>query len=98
MQKLLLLAAVSIGAIITFIDTRPGWDDTGISAVTIFLSCSLISAISPDRPWVWALAVGLWIPIIGIFVNHNNGSVLALVIAFAGAYIGMAARKITCVQ
>lgn len=94
-QNLFLLAALCAGAAITWLDQSPGWDDTGISAMLIVLSCGLLGAVSPKRPWLWALAVGLWIPIIGILRQHNFGSLLALVIAFAGAYLGMAVRKVS---
>ncbi|MCA9978901.1 MAG: hypothetical protein KC413_24240 [Anaerolineales bacterium] len=93
-QWLLLLAAVSVGVAITWLDQSPGWDDTGISAMLILLSSGLLGVISPKRPYLWALAVGLWIPVLGIIRQHNDGSLLALVIAFIGAYIGMAVRKL----
>ena len=94
MQRLLLLAAMSVGATLTWIDTRPGWDDTGISAMLIFLSCAAFGAISPRRYWLWALAIGLWIPLIEIVVKHTVASILALILAFAGAASGAAIRRV----
>jgi uncharacterized membrane protein len=93
-QWLLLLVAVSVGAAITWLDQSPGWDDTGISAMLVLISCGLLGVILPKRPYLWALAVGLWIPILGIIRQHNYGSILALVIAFVGAYVGTAVRKL----
>ena len=92
-QKKLFTLALILGLLITYVDTRPNWDDTGVSAMTIFVSCGLLGVMGPARPWLWALAVGLWIPILGITLKHNFGSLLALLIAFAGAYAGMAFRK-----
>ncbi len=88
MQKVLLVLAVIAGLLFAYIDSRPGWDDTGILAGAILLACGLISLIGFQRPWLLGLAVGAWIPLYGIVISHNPGSVLALVIAFVGAYAG----------
>jgi hypothetical protein len=52
----------------------------------------LIALIGYQRPWLLALAVGMWIPLRGIIVTHNYGSILALIIAFVGAYGGWVFR------
>ena len=39
MQKGLLMAAVALGGLVTYGDTRPTWDDTGVTAA-VFLTCS----------------------------------------------------------
>ena len=93
-QKIFFAIAMGLGLLITYVDTRPNWDDTGLSALAIFLSCGLLGVMGPARPWIWALAVGSWIPVFGIILKHNFGSLLALLIAFAGAYTGMVFRKI----
>jgi len=59
MQKTLFALGLGLGGLITYVDTRPNWDDTGVSALVIFLSCGLLGVTSPARPWLWALAVGL---------------------------------------
>jgi hypothetical protein len=94
MQRILFVIAIGLGLAIAYVDSRPNWDDTGITAVAILLSCALLGATRPTKPWIWALAVGLWIPLYGIAVSQNYGSLLALGVAFAGAYAGMALRKI----
>jgi hypothetical protein len=38
--------------------------------------------------------VGLWIPLFGISSSANYGSLLALAIAFVGAYSGMLVRRV----
>lgn len=45
-----------------------------------------------DAAWLFALAIGLWIPIFGVFRTHNYATLIALVMAFAGAYGGSALR------
>jgi hypothetical protein len=94
MQKLLLAIAVGVGSLIAYVDSRPNWDDTGITAAAIFVTCGLLTLASPSRPWLWGLAVGIWIPVLGIAMTRNYGTLLALLFAFAGAYAGMACRKL----
>ncbi len=86
--KLLVPLAVVLGLLIALVDSSPGWDDTGVSAAAVFACCGLLGALHPARPWLWALCVGLWIPALGIAFTHNYGSALALLVAFAGAYVG----------
>jgi hypothetical protein len=93
MQKILLPAALVIGLLIAYVDSRPNWDDTGITALAIFACCAVCGALEPKRSWLWALAIGMWIPVLAIITSRNYGSLLALVFSFAGAYMGMAGRK-----
>lgn len=92
MQKILLVVAVFSGLFITYVDSRPTWDDTGITAGAILLVCGLIALFGYQRPWLLALAVGAWIPLYGIIYSHNFGTIIALIIAFIGAYGGWAFR------
>jgi hypothetical protein len=48
------------------------------------------AAIGRDRPWLWALLVGLPTPILETVRDGNAGSWLALVFAAGGASIGWA--------
>ena len=92
MQKILIAIAIMAGLFFVYVDSRPTWDDTGILAGAILLTCGLIVVVGYQRPWLLALAVGAWIPLRGILVTHNYASLLALVIAFVGAYAGWAFR------
>jgi hypothetical protein len=96
MQKsiYLLIAALAFGFLVTYVDSRPNWDDTGVTAAAILLSCGLLGAAGPRQPWLWALAVGLWIPILGIVRTQNYASLLALGVAFIGAFAGMGLRRL----
>jgi fructose-specific phosphotransferase system IIC component len=40
------------------------------------------------KPWLIALAVGVWIPIYSIIFTQNVGSLLALLPGIIGAYTG----------
>jgi len=92
MQKVLLAAAIVLGGLITYVDTRPTWDDTGITAAALLVISSVLGFLGPDRPWLWALALGIWIPIVGVVRTQNYWTIVALVLAFLGAYTGVAVR------
>ncbi len=94
MQNLLLAAALLAGLFSAYVDSRPGWDDTGILAFGILIISGLITLLGARRPWLIALAVGIWIPLYWIFTTQNYGSLLALAFAFAGAYGGWLVRTI----
>ena len=85
MQKILLIVAMIAELFFAYIDSLLTWDDTGVLAGAILLTCRLISLLGFQRPWLLALAVGGWIPLRGIFITHNFGSILALVIALVAA-------------
>jgi hypothetical protein len=93
-QAVLLLLATALGILIAYVDSRPNWDDTGVTAGVVFLCCACLAAIYPKRPWLWALAVGMWIPIGAIIFKQNYGAWLALAVAFAGAYAGFGIRNL----
>ena len=65
-MQILVPAALVLGLLIALVDTSPGWDDTGVTAAAVFACCGLLSTLHPARPWLWALAVGMWIPALGI--------------------------------
>lgn len=94
MNKLVLPIAVSLGVAIAYVDSRPNWDDTGITAMVLFVASAMCGALWPGRPWLCALAVSVWIPLFGIAASGNFGSLIVLVFAFAGAYAGMGCRKV----
>ncbi len=92
MQKVLLAVALALGGLITYVDTLPTWDDTGITAAALLVISGVLGFLGPSRPWLWALALGVWIPIVGFVRTQNYWAMVALVLAFLGAYAGMAVR------
>ena len=90
-----LVSALILGLLIAWVDSRPTWDDTGISVGALLIVTVLLGLVAPERPWLWALAVGIWIPLFGIIAHANYGLLLVLIIAFAGAYAGALIRKIS---
>ncbi len=92
MQKILLAIAFLAGLFYAYVDSRPTWDDTGITVGVILLTCGILALIGFQRPWLLALAVGVWLPLYEVMTSHTYASLVALVIAFIGAYGGWAVR------
>jgi hypothetical protein len=99
MQKILLGLAILMGLLIAYVDSRPTWDDTGITAGTMLLSSGLLTLLGYRRPWLIALAIGLWTPLYETYVSGHfslPGVILLplfiLCITFVGAYAGWAVR------
>jgi hypothetical protein len=88
--KLLLLAllACAIGSGIGYIDSRPGWDDTGITAGMLLLSGLVFGAAMPRWAWLTGLALGAPVFIMNLTLHGNYGSALAIFIALLGAGLG----------
>ncbi len=95
--KMLFVTSLALGWLTAFVDSRPTWDDTGVLAFAILIACSVLGALGPKQPWLWAIVVGLWIPLHNIAVHHNYASLLALVFSLGGAYAGMAIRRMLLV-
>ena len=94
MQKALFVVGIAIGLLLAYVDSRPSWDDTGVTAGLLVIVSAMLGALAPQRPWLWALCVGLWIPLFGIYNTSNYGSLIALGFAFAGAYAGKFVRRV----
>ncbi|MFN2519703.1 MAG: hypothetical protein ABR525_01515 [Candidatus Limnocylindria bacterium] len=86
------LAALA-GLGVAYIDSRPTWDDTGITAGVLLIAAAASAAVAGRRPWLWALLVGVWTPAFEIALSHQLGSLVALVFAAAGAAGGHATAR-----
>jgi len=96
LHRALLPAAAALGLLIAYVDSRPSWDDTGISAGALMIAAGILGLIGPRRPWAWALGVGIWIPALAMVRSPAPGTLgmlLVLVFPFAGAYLGVAVRR-----
>jgi hypothetical protein len=91
--RTLAVLALAAGILIALVDSRPGWDSTGITAGALLLGAATASFEARDRPWLWALLIGLPTPIIEVIGSGNAGSILALGFAAAGAVIGWTLRR-----
>ena len=86
-------AALTLGLLIAFVDSSPGWDSTGITAGALLLAAGAAAFLGRTRPWLWALLVGLPTPIVEISASGATGSLLALVFASVGAASGWALAR-----
>jgi hypothetical protein len=93
--SLLFIIAFAFGLLIGWVDTRPTWDDAGITAAAIIIVTAPLGAIMPSRAWVWALTVGGCVLLLNtVLAGVNNRVMLALLISFIGAYAGVLIRRI----
>lgn len=91
---LLAVAATLIGLAVGYVDSRPAWDDTGITVSLILLTSAMISGLSGRRPWLWALLIGAWVPIFEFSGASGAGSLVALLVAAAGSAAGYALARV----
>jgi hypothetical protein len=57
-----LTASLLFGFAISWMDNRPNWDDTGVTAFALLLTGGAMGLLVPRRPWLWAIAIWLWLP------------------------------------
>ncbi len=94
LQKILAAIAIISGLLIAFVDSRPTWDDTGITVFALLVVSGLLGILGPKRPWLWALLVGIWLPLQYMITKHNFSLLVTLIFPFFGAYAGMLARNL----
>jgi hypothetical protein len=82
-------AAVIIGLGVGWLDSRPGWDDTGITVGMLSVAALGATLLAGGRrPWLWAALVAGWTPLIEIPATGQLASLAALVFAALGALTG----------
>jgi len=92
MQNILLAVAVVAGLFSMYVDSRPNWDDTGVLVLGILIISALITLLGHRRPWLIALAIGIWIPLRNIYLSHDLMMLIILLIPTVGAYLGWLLR------
>jgi hypothetical protein len=88
-----LTGALTCGACLAWMDSSPGWDDTGITVGLVLIGSAAFGALRPGWAWAAALAIGAWIPIVEIPGTGNLGALAAVAFAFGGAYGGALLRR-----
>lgn len=91
---LLAVAATLIGLAVGYLDSRPTWDDTGITVSLILLTSAMVSGLSGRRPWLWAALIGAWVPIFEFSGVSGAGSLVALLVAAVGSAAGYALARV----
>ena len=88
----LVLFAIAAGCLIAAMDTRPGWDDTGVTAGALFVASGLASALGV--PW-WLAPVLVAGPLLVAEIRGLGwGALLVIGISLAGVRVGAAARAV----
>jgi hypothetical protein len=80
--------AVVAGIAIGYMDSRPGWDDTGITAISLVLAGGIAASVAGRLPWMMAIATGMWVPLLELNSLASGGPLAALVFAAIGAAFG----------
>jgi hypothetical protein len=97
LNRVLFVVAVSLGMMIAYVDSRPTWDDTGITVFSLVFSGAVLGAAGPQRPWLWALGVGVWIPAYQIMGARSlatlGGALIIVAFPMVGAYCGLFCRR-----
>ncbi len=93
MQKALLIIAAFIGIMIAYIDSRPTWDDAGITAGALLLGAAVVGLFIRRHPWLYGISIGMWIPLVQIYHSHDFRILVILLIPLIGAYAGWGCRK-----
>jgi len=94
MQRILLAAAMVVGLLIAYVDSLPKWDDTGITVFALVFCGGILGLIIRRRPWLYGLAVGLWLPLRAIILTHDARFVVVLAFPLAGVYAGWGLQKL----
>ena len=87
------VVAIGLGLAIAWMDSRPGFDATAITAGSLLVTGGIAAFISRRRPWLWALAAGAWVPVFEIRDAAMLAPLAALVFAGVGAGIGWFASE-----
>ena len=95
MEVAFLLLALGLGFAIGWVDTRPTWDDAGITVAAILIVAAAFGLLMPRRAWVWGLAVGIGTPLLNFALHGDLRALVALPVAFLGSYAGAIVRKAT---
>ncbi len=90
MQKILFVIALAAGLSIAFVDSRPTWDDTAITVAALLVCGGIIGLLIKRRPWLYALALGLWLPLWEGIASRNFTILIVLIFPFIGVYAGWA--------
>jgi hypothetical protein len=93
-RKVRLALALCAGWMIAWVDSRPHWNDSGISAMAVLCTSAIFGFAEPPAAWIWALAVGAWIPLLGILHRGDLSMLLVLLFPFVGAYGGALLRRL----
>lgn len=88
-----LVLAVLLGLTVGWFDSRPTWDDTGITVGVTFIVSALGGAMVRERPWLVALAVAGPLSVLELALTGHGEAFFSFLPAFLGAYAGAVFMK-----
>jgi len=86
------ILAIGGGAVVAWIDTRPGWDDTGITAGLLFLIAAAAAACGA-RWYVASLLVAVPI-LLAEWRTIGTAVIIVLAVTTTGAAAGSGLRRL----
>jgi len=84
------ILTLAAGLAIAWVDTRPTWDDTGITAVAVVL-IAFGGSVAGAPFWLAALCVAG--PMLAAELPKGAGVLMAIPFALIGAYVGTLVRR-----
>jgi hypothetical protein len=88
-----LVIALVAGLAIGWIDSRPGWDDTAVTVVSLVVAAGAAAFVARRAPWLVAIFTGIWVPLFELPGLASGGAFAALVFSAIGASVGWLASR-----
>lgn len=103
-ERLHYLLAAVLGIVTGFIDLHA--DDVQVTVLLLLVFGYFVGFARPRRAWQLGILLGMWVPLFAIMrvvalgesdrmMPEGLGSLLSLIPAFGGVYLGAAIRRIT---
>ena len=80
--------ALAIGAGIGYVDSRPTWDDTGITVGALLLAGGLLGYLRPHSSWITGLLLGIPVLVFNYLLQGNLQALAALAVSLIAASLG----------
>jgi hypothetical protein len=90
---LTVVVALAAGAAIGYVDSRPTWDDTGLTAGAVLLASGLLAFLRARAAWLVGLSVGAPVFAFNVIQGGDLGSGAAVGFGLVGAGVGHLLRK-----
>src|SRR5690242_16804678 len=90
----LAVAALLCGIAIGWNDSRPTWDDTGVTAGLLVAASAIFGFTDPRRWWIWSLLIGIGTPLFEVAGATGSASLAAFVFSGLGAAGGAGASRL----
>ncbi|HJW22410.1 MAG TPA: hypothetical protein VJ506_08285 [Candidatus Limnocylindrales bacterium] len=89
----LIALGLAVGLTVAWLDSRPGWDDAGITTGLLVAGGAVVAVIDGRRPWLWTALVGGPLPVVEVPGSGSAAPFVALLFAAIGVTIGILIRR-----